>query len=301
LKPDASADFVPSRRTRLPLTLAPLRRSGLNPTVQFRPDGIWRASRTPAGEATEHLWQVGERIFVDAWGPGAEWLVGRAPVLCGSLDDDSSFQPRHPVVAGLQHRLPGLRVPRTDAVLEALVATIVEQKVAGMDAWRSYRALERNLGRAAPGPGGLTLPPDGKTLARTPYFVFHRFGLERRRAEAIRFAAAHESSLEAVTNLDLATGRTRLLALPGVGPWSSAEVMRTALGDADAVSVGDYHLPHMVAYAFTGEPKGSDDRMLELLEPYRGHRGRVQLLLEAGGVGPPRRGPRMPLRNLAAI
>jgi 3-methyladenine DNA glycosylase/8-oxoguanine DNA glycosylase len=217
------------------------------------------------------------------------------------MDDDSSFQPRHPVVAGLHHALPGLRVPRTEAVLEAVVATIVEQKVAGMDAWRSYRALVRSLGEPAPGPAGLMLPPDGRTLARTPYFVFHRFGLERRRAEAIRFAAARASSLEAVADVDLGSGRTRLLALPGVGPWSAAEVMRLALGDADAVSVGDYHLPHMVTYAFTGERKGSDERMLELLEPYRGHRGRVQLLLEAGGIGPPRRGPRMPLRNLAPI
>ena len=71
-----------------------------------------------------------------------------------------------------------------------------------------------------------------------------------------------------------------------------------ALGDADAVSVGDYHLPNVVAWALAGEPRGDDARMLELLEPYRGHRGRVMRLLLAGGVGPPRRGPRLQLRHL---
>jgi hypothetical protein len=35
--------------------------------------------------------------------------------------------------------------------------------------------------------------------------------------------------------------------------------------------------------------------MLELLEPYRGHRGRVLRLLLAGGIAAPRRGPRLPL------
>jgi 3-methyladenine DNA glycosylase/8-oxoguanine DNA glycosylase len=77
-----------------------------------------------------------------------------------------------------------------------------------------------------------------------------------------------------------------------------AEVARVALGDADAVSVGDYHVPSIVAWALAGERDGSDERMLELLEPFRPHRGRVQRLLEEAHIRPPARGPRMQARAI---
>jgi 3-methyladenine DNA glycosylase/8-oxoguanine DNA glycosylase len=89
--------------------------------------------------------------------------------------------------------------------------------------------------------------------------------------------------------------------LPGVGPWTAAEVALRALGDTDAVSVGDFHIPNMVAWALAREPRATDARMLELLEPYRGQRGRVIRLLEAAGVAAPRFGPRMSPRAIAAI
>jgi 3-methyladenine DNA glycosylase/8-oxoguanine DNA glycosylase len=84
-----------------------------------------------------------------------------------------------------------------------------------------------------------------------------------------------------------------------VGLWTSAEVSRIALGDPDAVSVGDYHLKHLVSYALAGEERGSDARMLELLEPYAGHRGRVCRLLEVARVGAPRRAPRQAIEPIA--
>lgn len=80
-----------------------------------------------------------------------------------------------------------------------------------------------------------------------------------------------------------------------------AEVARIALGDADAVSVGDYHVPHLVSWALAGEPRGSDERMLELLEPFRPHRGRVQRLLLASQIRPPAFGPRMDVRAIDRI
>jgi 3-methyladenine DNA glycosylase/8-oxoguanine DNA glycosylase len=87
-----------------------------------------------------------------------------------------------------------------------------------------------------------------------------------------------------------------LRSLPGVGPWTSAEVRQRAHGDPDAWSVGDYHVGKNISYALTGEVL-DDDRCTELLEPYRGHRFRVQTLLSMMGVAArrPRRGPRMTL------
>jgi 3-methyladenine DNA glycosylase/8-oxoguanine DNA glycosylase len=78
----------------------------------------------------------------------------------------------------------------------------------------------------------------------------------------------------------------------GIGPWTAAEVTLRALGDPDAVSFGDFHLKNLVAFALAGEPRGTDERMLELLEPWRGHRTRVIRLLEASGIEAPRYGPR---------
>jgi 3-methyladenine DNA glycosylase/8-oxoguanine DNA glycosylase len=92
-----------------------------------------------------------------------------------------------------------------------------------------------------------------------------------------------------------------LCATPGIGPWTVAETTRLAHGDPDAVSVGDYHIPNLVAWALAGEPRADDARMLELLEPYRGQRGRVQRLLEASGIRAPRYGPRLAPRRIADL
>jgi 3-methyladenine DNA glycosylase/8-oxoguanine DNA glycosylase len=90
----------------------------------------------------------------------------------------------------------------------------------------------------------------------------------------------------------------RLTSVPGIGPWTAAEVGVRALGDVDAVSVGDFHLPNLVAFALAGEPRGTDARMLALLEPYRGQRARVVRLLELSGVRAPRYGPRLSVRGI---
>ena len=74
--------------------------------------------------------------------------------------------------------------------------------------------------------------------------------------------------------------------------------MYQAAGDADAVPVGDWHLPGHVGNALAGEPRADDARMLELLEPFRPHRGRVLRLLVSGVAAPPRRAPRARIHDL---
>ncbi len=292
-----------SRPLDLRLTLRPLCRGMTDPTMRLSADAVWRATRTPLGPGTERLaMDRGGLLQVHAWGAGAEWLVERAPALVGELDDDSDFRPHHPLIGDLWRLHSGLRIPRSEAVFEAAVASILEQMVPGAEAWRGWRALVRDLGEPAPGPGpGLFVPPDPARLAAAPYHAFHRYGIPRRRADTLRRAAAHAARLEEAVDMPLDAARLRLCALPGMGQWTAAEVALVALGDPDAVSVGDYHLPHVVSWALAGERRGSDQRMLELLEPYRGHRGRVLRLLLTSGAAPPRRGPRLPLRDVARM
>jgi 3-methyladenine DNA glycosylase/8-oxoguanine DNA glycosylase len=220
--------------------------------------------------------------------------------MTGALDSLDGFDPsRHPVVARLARRMASARLTRTERVLDAVVPAILEQKVTGAEARRAWVGLVRLVGDAAPGPVPLLLTPSARQLLEVPSYAFHRLGVERRRAETIHRCAVVAHRLEEAVELGSDVLDRRLRSVPGVGVWTSAEVRRIALGDADAVSIGDYHLPHAVAWALAGEPRADDDRMLELLAPFTGHRGRVVRLIEAAGIAAPRRGPRMPLRAIA--
>ena len=267
---------------------------------------MWRTTRTPDGPASMHVALLpGEQLVeVQAWGPGAAWALEAAPELVAAGDDSAGFRPSHPVVAGLARRFPGLRIPRTRAVMEALVPAILSQKVTGGEARRAYQGLVRALAEPAPGPpgaAGLCLPPAPARLAAMPYWDFHRFGVERRRADTVRRACAVAPRMEEASALPAADAAVRLQVLPGIGPWTAAMVGLVALGDADAVPVGDFHFCHQVSWALAGEARGTDERMLELLEPFRGHRGRVIRLIVAGGFREPRFGPRMEVRSIARI
>jgi 3-methyladenine DNA glycosylase/8-oxoguanine DNA glycosylase len=301
--PDAAALIPLPARIDLAATLAPLAHGRGDPTIRFTAEGIWRATRTPHGPATLLLRMdrvQPDRLEAQSWGPGAAWALDNAGALAGAEDDPGGLVPRHPLIADLARRLPGLRLPRSKRPFEALLPAICEQKVTGVEARAAFRGIVARYGEPAPGPpqAGLRLPPEPSLLAGLPYFAFHPLGLERRRAEVVQRAARLAPQLEGAPAGQAAS---LMAAVPGIGPWTLAEVARVAWGDPDAVSVGDYHLPSLVAWALAGEPRADDARMLELLEPYRGQRGRVQRLLEASGIRPPRYGPRLAPRRMAGI
>jgi 3-methyladenine DNA glycosylase/8-oxoguanine DNA glycosylase len=282
------------------LTLGPLVRGGYDPTTSFTGGEFWRATRTPDGPATLCLRADGDRVRARAWGPGASAVLEAAPDLVGCGDDPSVFEPQHAVLRDVWRRFRGLRLGRTGAVIEALVPSILEQKVTGKEAFRSYEALVRRYGEAAPGPVELIVPPPPSTLAELPYWAYHPLGIERRRADTVRRACARAARMEEAAAMPLADAYRRLRAIQGVGQWTAAEVARVALGDPDAVSVGDYHLKNHVAWVLAGEPRATDERMLELLEPYLGQRARAIRLIEACPT-PPRFGPRVRLRDIARM
>lgn len=273
-------------------TLRSLRMGKGDPTIHLAARAAVRASRTPDGPATVRVEHAGDRLEVEAWGPGAAWALEQAPGLLGCLDDREGFDPPPGLVRRLHREADGLRMPRTGRVVDALVAAVLGQRVTGFEAMRSFRQLAERWGEPAPGPGGLLLLPTPGQIAELGYYELHVIGVERRRADALRRACAHATRLEAAGQGTADELRERLEGLPGVGPWTVAEVVRVTHGDPDAVSAGDYHLKHLVTWALAGEPRGTDARMLELLEPYAGHRGRVCLLLEGARLGPDRRAPR---------
>ncbi|MDQ6846141.1 MAG: DNA-3-methyladenine glycosylase 2 family protein [Candidatus Dormibacteraeota bacterium] len=281
-------------------TTFPLRQGAHDPTTRVAAGQVWRALRTASGPATLHLRVDGGELVARAIGPGSAQALELAPRLAGLHDDPTALRPLHQVVAEARRRTPGLRLTSGTGVFDALVWTVLAQKVVGFDARRAYRDLVGRLGEPAPGDAGLFLPPDPGRIARTPYWIFHECNVERRRATVIVDAARRAGSLDALAALPPAEARARLQSLPGIGPWTAAEVTAVSHGDPDAVPLGDYHVPNAVAYALAREPRADDARMLELLEPYAGQRGRVIRLLMSGGRGAPRYGPKLSRQDIRA-
>jgi 3-methyladenine DNA glycosylase/8-oxoguanine DNA glycosylase len=281
-------------------TLGPLSRGRGDPTIHLETGRAWWTTRTASGPASVALVATADAVRAEAYGPGADRVLAMIPDLLALARDQAAIPPGHPLVARLARRLAGVRIPRTGAIFESLVPAILEQKVTGVEAHRAWAGLIRMHGEPAPGPPEwrLRLSPAPATVATLPYYAYHPFGVEQRRAELIRRIAARAAWFEAIVDMPLVEGYRRLTAVPGIGPWTAAEVGVRALGDEDAVSVGDFHLPNLVAFALAGEPRGTDARMLELLEPYRGQRARVVRILELSGIRVPRYGPRLSVRGI---
>jgi 3-methyladenine DNA glycosylase/8-oxoguanine DNA glycosylase len=273
------------------------RRGAGDPTYRVATDGAhWRGIRTPDGPATLRVAAdpaAGE-VHGSAWGPGAEWVLDRLPRLLGADDDPTGFAPPEQL-AHVWRRFRHWRLSASDLVMESLVPSTIEQKVTGQEAFGAFRRLVRRYGEPAPGPVAeldLWVQPAPATLRMVPSWEWLRLPVDGGRSRPIQHAVRVADALERAVPLGTGELDRRLRSVPGVGVWTSAEVRSRVLGDADAVSFGDYHVAADVGWALLGEPV-DDDRMAELLEPYRPHRLRVQRLVELGGLRRPRRGPRM--------
>ncbi|MCU1546413.1 MAG: hypothetical protein JWP30_1513 [Homoserinimonas sp.] len=289
--------YRPATIVNLRLTLAPLFRGGNNPTCAWDGAGVWLTMRTPHGAATLRLSDTRDGVTAVAWGDGSEWAIDGVPELLGGRDDWGGLDlSANAFLADTRRRQPGLRLLRTRLVFEALLPAILEQKVTSVEAWRSWRQLVVAYGEPAPGPApaGMRVFPAANAWRLIPSWGWHRCGVDAQRSRTALGAASVVSGLERTLELgsDGAAVARRLRSLPGVGGWTAAETAQRSHGDPDAVSVGDYHLPATVGWALIGKPV-DDDGMLELLEPWRGHRQRVMRLIAASGFRKPRFGPRM--------
>ncbi|RVW02511.1 DNA-3-methyladenine glycosylase family protein [Rhodococcus spongiicola] len=285
----------------LSTTLSPLGRGRFDPCHRREPDGtIWRTSLLPSGPVTYRLRQLGPRaVDARAWGPGAGGFDTFLPGLLGEHDAGgaASFAPEHPKLVDAHRRFPNLRIVRTARVMEALVPAILEQRVHTVAAHASWRRLVTKFGSPAPGPApdGMRCPPTAEGWRRIPSWEFHRANVDPGRAKTVVACARAADRLEEIVDMDRQSAHRRLRAIPGVGVWTAAEVAQRALGDADALSVGDFHLASIVGWTLLGRPL-DDAAMVEYLADLRPHRYRAIRLLEVSGQArKPRFGPRTPL------
>jgi 3-methyladenine DNA glycosylase/8-oxoguanine DNA glycosylase len=267
----------------------------------FANDGWWLGARTPSGTASLRVRRTRQQLVGEAWGEGATTMLERLAGICGLEDDPATFRSDHPLVGELHRRHPGMRFGQTGLVFDALVQAIVGQKVTGGEARAAMQGLTARFGDRAPGPNSrLRLPPDPVRIAAAPYWEYHELHLEKRRADVLRKVAASVSHIERLAQVGSATAEEALLELPGIGAWTVSKTLAVSHGDADQVDVGDFHLKHIVVYHLTGRDRGTDEEMLQLLEPFRPHRGRVARLLRQ--LGPePSFGPRMRPRDITRM
>jgi 3-methyladenine DNA glycosylase/8-oxoguanine DNA glycosylase len=271
-----------------------------DPTTRLAAGEFWRASFTPDGPGTLRIgWNL-NGLDAQAWGSGREWMMRQVTAMTGALDAGFEFRAGHPAVLRAQRNHPDVRFGASRMLFHELVPTILGQRITAGEAIRQWHRLCRRLGEPAPGPNAdLVLPPSPAALAARPAWWFHPLGIEAKRAEALRTLAKHAEKLWGWAELPITDVHAKLALLRGIGPWTIGSVMATALGDPDAVAVGDFHLKNLVSHALAGEPRGTDDRMLELLAPYAGQRGRVVRLLQLDGHRPPSFGPRRRILPMA--
>lgn len=267
---------------------------------RFRRDGWWLTARTPEGPGSLRVSRKESTVIGDAWGEGSTWLLDRLAGIVGLGDDPLEFETDHPLVSELHRARPGWRFGRTDLVFSTLIGVICAQKVTGTEAVRAIRGLYRVFSSPAPGPVPLSLPPDPVAMAEAPYWDYHELHLEKKRADVIRRVARDAASIDQLASLPSHEAAAALRRYNGIAEWTTASTLEVSHGDADAVAVGDYHLKNIVVYHLTGRPRGTDEEMLELLEEFRPHRGRVvRLLLSLGRA--PAYGPRSTPRNFTRM
>jgi len=301
--PDAETVYRPAAAVDVPGTLGLLGRGPYDPTTQWDLGGVWRTWRTPLGPATLRIHRPAAdgSIVAEAWGPGAAWAVDAVPALLGRDDDWTALDVSgHPLLRDSLRRNPGLRLARTGRLLEALLPAIIEQRVTSLEAYRSWARLLRWYGEPAPGPApdGMRVVPTIEQWRGIPSWDWHRAGVDPRRARAAQAVLVVATSLERAAERaeTLAAAAEALRTVPGIGQWTTAETLQRSHAHPDLVSVGDYHLAHYVGEALIGR-RVDDDGMLELLEPWTGHRQRVVRLILASGFRFERRGPRMTVQD----
>ncbi|NND75553.1 MAG: DNA-3-methyladenine glycosylase 2 family protein [Ilumatobacter sp.] len=264
-----------------------------------------RATWTPDGPGTLHIqWRgnVGATdvvgvpgVSLASYGPGGAWLTARAPLMIGVADpgDPALEHARHPVVAAAARAGRSLRFGASGDLYHELLPTILEQRITAGEAYRQWGRLCAELGEPAPGPfARLLLPPDPARLARQPSWWFHPLGVERKRAQPLALVARHADKYWQWAAMSPTDAGAKLRLIDGVGQWTIGSVLGPALGDPDAVAVGDYHLKNVIGNTLAGEARATDERMLELLRPYAGQRGRVVRMLCHDGASTPKFGPR---------
>ncbi|MCB1017611.1 MAG: helix-turn-helix domain-containing protein, partial [Acidimicrobiales bacterium] len=165
---------------------------------------------------------------------------------------------------------PGRRVPGTVDGAELAVRAVLGQQV-------SVAGARTLAGRLVAAAGTPLARPEG-TLTHvfpSPAAVADGVGAvgmpATRRAALVALSAALDDDLALDPGADRADVERRLLAVPGIGPWTAGYVALRALGDPDAFLPGDLGVRHaLTGLGVAGDPAAAA-RTAERWRPWRAY------------------------------
>lgn len=253
-----------------------------------------KCSRTPEGPVTMVAWTdaraagpgveigaAGLRVQVALYGPGARWVVPRLRAVLG-LDDEANFTPSHPRLASARAAFRSTRLVHALSLPELHAILILQQRITFAEAARSWRRMIELHAERAPGPIPLCVPPGPEEWLALRQPRARELGIDAHRWRALQHAARAAAEVTA-RSYDRERLQELTRRLPGTGPWTTGLLLGLGTADADAIVLGDVHLPHDLSALLTDVPVGSDDEMIRLLEPFRPHRFRVVRVLLGSG------------------
>lgn len=282
----ASVDLFP---VHFPRTFRLQRLGPYDPTTEldhgcFRKAFFYRDS--PAAIEIKRANQIGAgSIEVSAYGGRADELLEETVRGLSQEDGYAQFVTPDAGMQRLHRLLPGLRVVRVPWLYDMACSAILQQRIRTVDAMRGWRKITYRYG--APAPLGLRAFPAADELAAVPQFALESIGIDAKRARTLLRFARETRFVSLRCDMRFDQLRETLLRISGVGPWTTETVLGYGAGDLDTAIPGDLHLPRIVCYALAGEDDGTDERMMELLEPFRGHRFRIIRLITAAGIDLP--------------
>jgi hypothetical protein len=218
--------------------------------------------------------------------PIVRTFIEHNPEYAGLID------PKHPGVTKGSHRSPSVfRAAPHSPWTRVLGARCHLRAEDDRSAGAPFLALFRRplwLCRAGTGAARSASHAERAGVEPHPSWAWHRAGVQPSQSRAAIAAGRVAASVDRLACLDAGDERVGagLLSVPGVGVWTVAETTQRSHGDPDSVSVGDYNLAKEVGWALIGSPV-DDDGMLELLEPWRGHRQWIVRLIGASGFANP--------------
>ena len=256
-----------------------------DPTVGRERGLLRKAFDTADGPCVVEIRAEQDGLTLGAEGASANEALADFASALAQDDGHGAFAPESPLLARLHRANHGMRLVRVPWRFDLAAVAVLQQRVTTTEAMQQWGRIVRKYG---PRVGDeLRAFPSAERVAQMASWQFEELGIDPKRARTMVVLARELVRRKTLAETDLAIVRARLAAVRGVGPWTTDMILGFAYGDPDALPLGDLHLPHLITWALARERPGSDARMVQLLEPYRGHRFRVVRLLWVGGVKRP--------------
>ncbi|HWF79856.1 MAG TPA: AlkA N-terminal domain-containing protein [Streptosporangiaceae bacterium] len=186
--------------------------------------------------------------------------------VCDQLREDD-------VLAPLVDKAPGRRIPRTVDAAEFAIRAVIGQQVSTAAARTHAARLAEAFGEPVEdAAGGLSrLFPDMTVLAAADPLTVLAVPRSRRQTLVALAGAIAGGEVDLAAGADWQLARSRLAALPGIGPWTIEVIAMRGLGDPDAFPATDLGVRQAAKALELPHSPAALTRRAEPWRPWRGY------------------------------